>query len=729
MSRPAPAEAGRSETLRGRVERVVFHTEDSGACILKLRVAGRAEPVTLIGKAPRVVPGEEVEAQGRWQSSRDYGPQFKADCLSLRRPDSAEGLERYLGSGLIEGIGPAYAKRLLDKFGGRIFAIIENESARLEEVEGIGRKRRQEIRASWMKQKAVHGIMLFLHGHGISSARALRIYKTYGDEALQVLAEDPYRLAQDIPGVGFKTADAIACQMGLAADSPARQRAALLHALEAAADAGHTCLPEARAFEQAAALVGAPIEAMQAQLAALLAAGRLARVEAGDEARLCLPELRAAEQTIARRVIELVRQPPDYPELDLSAGLAAAAAQTGKALAPSQQQAVQEALRQRCLILTGGPGVGKTTILKTLLSLLDGRGLKIVLAAPTGRAAKRLEESTGREARTLHRLLEAQGGGIWGRHAGRPLSGDLFVCDEVSMIDTALMARFLAALPAEAHLLLVGDADQLPSVGPGRVLDDLIASGRVPCVRLTEIFRQAAESRIVTSAHAINQGRLPDLRPARDSDFFFLEAADPETQRATVVDLVQARLPGRYGFDPLRDIQVLTPMHRHLLGTRALNERLQAALNPPQELKPELERFGTTFRVGDKVIQTHNNYDKDVFNGDIGCIVAIDTEPLRLAVRFDGQRRVEYEPGELDELQLAYALSIHKSQGSEFPCVVIPVSAQHAVMFERSLLYTAVTRARRLVVLVGDPQVLAQAVRRQSSRRRWTGLRALLAAY
>lgn len=713
-----------AEILRGRVERVLYHTEDTGYCILKVLPEGAREPVGLVGRTPRVVAGEAFEACGHWQSSRDYGRQFKADSLKLEKPDSPEGIERYLGSGLVEGIGPAYAKRLVARFGAGIFDIIEHESAKLEEVEGIGRKRRQEIRASWLKQRAVHAIMLFLHAHGVSSARALRIYKTYGDDALSVLQANPYRLAQDIHGIGFKTADQIARQLGLAADAPERVRAALLHSLAAAAGNGHTCLPENDALDQARELIGVEAAAVREALAFLSGTGDLVPAVQDGVAKLWLPALRTAEVNIARRLRELVARPPDWPQIDLEPALAAIAERTGKPLAPSQIEAVREVLRRRVLILTGGPGVGKTTLVNTLLELFGDR--EIVLAAPTGRAARRLAESTGREAKTLHRLLEAQGGGTWGRHRGRPLQGQVFVCDEASMIDTPLMAHFLAALPAEAHLLLVGDADQLPSVGPGRVLGDLLACGAVPAVRLTEIFRQAAASRIVTSAHAINAGRLPDLKPARDSDFFFLEEPDPDALRTTLVELARTRLPGKYGFDPVTDLQVLTPMNRGPLGTRALNEALQAALNPPHETKFEIERFGVTFRVGDKVIQTNNNYDKDVFNGDIGHIDAIDTEPLRIGVRFDGGRRVEYEPGELDELQLAYALSIHKSQGSEFPCVLLPVSKQHYVMLERSLIYTALTRAKKLAVLIGDPAALDMAVRRQSSRRRWTGLVGLL---
>ncbi|MDB6138317.1 MAG: recombinase RecD [Verrucomicrobiaceae bacterium] len=697
----------------------MFHTEETGYCILKVVPDMKREQITVVGRAPRVVAGERFEAEGRWETDRTFGPQFRADMLRLTPPDSAEGMERYLGSGLIDGIGPAYAKRLLERFGPKVFDVIENESARLESIEGIGKKRRLEIRASWMKQKTVHAIMLFLHQHGIGTARAQRIFQTYGEEALELLRKNPYRLAADIRGIGFKTADDIAIKMGVEALAPERLRAGLLHTLEAAADNGHCCMPLPEVMERASKLLQAPADILAPELEALI----LAEQMLAHRSMIYLPYLRAAEVSIARSLRMLVASPPHYPGMNAAKVIAWAEERTGKILAESQRLCVAEALTNRVLIITGGPGVGKTTILNTVLTIVRAQEISVVLAAPTGRAAKRMTESTGLEAKTLHRLLEFQGEGQWGRHRGNPLTGDLFVIDECSMIDAPLMAQFLGALPPGAHLLLVGDADQLPSVGPGMVLGDLIASGGVPCVRLTEIFRQAADSRIILSAHDINAGHVPDLKPRKDGDFFFLEQADPEDIRRTIVDLVRTRLPARYGFNSATDIQVLTPMNRNSLGTRALNEALQAALNPPSETKYEVERSGITYRVGDKVIQTHNNYDKEVFNGDIGLITAIDTEPVKLRVRFEANKLVDYDPGELDELQLAYALTIHKSQGSEFACVVIPLSMQHFVLLERSLIYTAVTRARKLVILVGDPKALNLAVKKQETRKRHTGLK------
>jgi exodeoxyribonuclease V alpha subunit len=719
------------EQLEGVVERVTFHNEENGYCVLRVTVRGLADTVTVIGHVPSVNPGEEIVARGQWVNSADFGRQFKAVGIATSEPNSLAGIERYLGSNLIDGIGPVYAKKLVAKFGAEIFDIIDKNSARLEEVPGVGKKRRREIKASWERQKAVRGIMVFLHEHGISTARAVRIFKTYGEESLDVLRENPYRLARDIRGIGFKTADDIAQKLGIPKDSPERLRAGISHVLLSATDRGHCALPEGELVGLASELLAVAGAGVGRVLGQMLGFGELVREDPGGAGRelVFLPHLKHAEEVVAARLRRLVGQPPAYPQMEAVAALDWVEKQTGKALGDEQRAAVVEALGRRVLVITGGPGVGKTTILDSLLKILVAKGVDPVLCAPTGRAAKRLSESTGLEARTVHRLLEFQSGEKgFARREGNPLKGDLFVMDEASMVDVVLMHHFLRALPEGAHLLLVGDVDQLPSVGPGEVLGDIIGSGLVPVVRLTQIYRQAAASRIITSAHAINRGELPELEVAKgaDSDFYFFGRDQPEATLKTVIQLVSQRLPAKFGLDASRDVQVLCPMNRGSLGTQNLNVELQAALNPPSEMKFEVERFGVTYRHGDKVIQGRNNYDKEVYNGDIGVIVEIATDPGRIVVRFDDGRLANYEPGELDELSLAYAITIHKSQGSEFPVVVMPVSMQQFVLLRRNLFDTGITRGRRLVVLVGERKALELAVGQGDSGERYGGLLARL---
>ena len=715
------------DQLSGTVERVTFHTEDTGYSVLKVKVKGRHEPVTVTGKVPLIHEGEVIKAEGEWVNVAEYGRQFKAEQIETTAPNSREGIEKYLASGLIEGIGPVYAKKLVEKFGEEVFEVIEQNSARLQEVPGVGKKRRIEIKSSWEKQKSVREIMVFLHRHGISTGKAVKIFQQYGANSMETVAQNPYQLARDIHGIGFKTADGIAQRTGIAPDSEARLRAGLFHLLLAAGSEGHTALPHDILLTKATELLGVPVELITIVLAAAVASTELRQETIEDTVLIFPPHLARAEEEIARRLQKLAALPAAYPAMEAEKALAWVQRNTGKELAPGQAEAVRQALTRRVLIITGGPGVGKTTILQSILRILSAKGVQPVLAAPTGRAARRMSDSTGLEAKTIHRLLEfAPGGEGFKKNASSPLTGDLFVLDETSMVDVALMASFLRAVPETGHLLLVGDVDQLPSVGPGTVLKDLIDSGTVPVARLTEVFRQAAESAIIKAAHSINEGRIPWVaKPAPPGcDFHFIERDTPEAIAETIVHLARERIPQAFRMDPIQDIQVLCPMNRGLLGTGNINQLLQEALNPPGDwTKPECERYGLTFRQGDKVIQTRNNYDKDVFNGDIGRITGIQADPLEVLVEFEDGRQAVYESGDVDELRLAYAITIHKSQGSEFPAVIIPVSTQHFVMLQRNLLYTGVTRGRRLVILVGDPKALGMAVRTVGAAKRWGGLR------
>jgi len=718
-----PVPGGPDDALSGQVERVTFHNEETGFCILKVKVQGRKEPVAVLGSLPSVAPGEWVTAQGTWERDRDHGIQLKAHKLKTQPPTSLEGIEKYLGSGMIKGIGPVYATKLVKKFGEKVFDIIENQSKRLQEVDGIGRERRQRIKDAWAEQKVVRDIMLFLHAHGLGTNRAVRIYKSYGAEAIELIRADPYRLARDIHGIGFHSADSVAEKLGLEADSLLRARAAIEHLLDQATTEGHCALPRRDLLEGAARLLEVDESVVNEAFERHLKDDRILSEKIAGEELIFMPLLRDAEERIARQLRRLAEAKEPEPAIDAEKAIPWVEEKTGRKLSPSQHDALRIALRSRAVVITGGPGVGKTTLVQSLLKILTAKKLKCILAAPTGRAAQRLAEATGLEASTLHRLLEFQPArGGFQRNASNPLEGDVVVVDEVSMVDVPLMSRLLDALPRKARLILVGDADQLPSVGPGLVLGDIIRSGMIPVVHLREIFRQAGDSRIISGAHAINRGEIPDIIEApKDSDFVFVDREDAEECAATLVSLVRDRLPKHLGVDPIEGIQILSPMHRGSLGIKELNLRLQAALNPRSEYRDEYQAFGNLFRIGDKVIQTSNNYDKEVFNGDIGRIRSLDKEERQAVVRF-GKREVIYEFGELDELELAYAITIHKSQGSEFPVVVIPLAMQQYLLLQRNLLYTGVTRGKRMVVLVGQKKALGMAVRNESTRHRHGGL-------
>jgi exodeoxyribonuclease V alpha subunit len=715
------------ESLSGVIERVTFHSPETGFAVLRVQAQGRRGLVTVVGTLARAVAGEYVQATGAWAQDRDHGLQFKADELRTTPPCTAEGIARYLGSGLVKGIGPHFARKIVEVFGERTLAVIDESPAFLKEVKGIGPRRIQRIRESWREQKAVRAIMVFLQSHGVGTARALRIYKTYGEQAIELVREDPYRLATDIWGVGFATADQLAERLGIDRASPLRARAALRYVLQKLSGEGHCGFPEAGVIDRTAELTGIGREVVAEAVEHQRAEGVLVREPwqdgSGEEPWLYLKPLFLAELGVARALRALQGGDHPLPAINAEAALDWVEKKMGLTLAPAQRDAIRRAATSKILVLTGGPGTGKSTIVRGILEVFAAKGLRCALCAPTGRAAKRLTETTGREAKTIHRLLEfdpAVGG--FKRDRENHLDLDLLIVDEASMVDVVLMNQLLRAVPPWACVVLVGDVDQLPSVGPGTVLADVIGSGSVPVVRLTEIFRQAGQSWIVRAAHRVNHGEEPESAPPDGrGDFYLVEADTPDAIVERILTMLRERIPARFGLDPLRDVQVLTPMNRSELGARSLNARLQEAFNG-QRQGAEVQRFGWTFRAGDKVLQTVNNYQKEVFNGDIGRVVGIDPVDQEVTVDFDG-RPVVYDFGELDELALAYAMSIHRSQGSEYPAVILPLHTQHFVMLQRNLLYTGITRGKQLVVLVGSRRALALAVRRQDTARRCTALR------
>lgn len=711
------------DTLAGLVERVTFQSPDTGFCVLKVNARGHRELVSVLGVAPELNPGEWVEASGRWENDPRHGRQFRASELTLSQPDTLEGIRRYLGSGLIHGIGPHYADKLVAAFGKDVFDIMENRSARLLEVEGIGPGRRDQIRAAWQEQRRIRDIMAFLFSHGVSTARAFRIYKVYGDSAITKVRLDPYCLARDITGIGFRTADQIARNLGIAEDSELRARAGVEYFLLERTKEGHCACLRGLLVEQTANGLGIPDGIVSAAVDHGLGEKRLVQRESPDGPLVYLTSLDAAETEVARRLARLADGTAPLAGVNADLALDWVEKRIGFPLETAQRDAVREALRAKTLIITGGPGVGKTTILRALVEIYRAKKLRVLLCAPTGRAAKRLSESARIPALTIHRLLKFKPDGGFTHGTDHPLEADLLVVDESSMVDLPLAQHLFRAIPRAAVLVLVGDSDQLPSVGPGSVLQDLIASGKIPVCRLTHVFRQAARSRIVTNAHRINQGEMPQFPLSKEAgpedDFFFMEAEDPAKAVEAVTRLVRQAIPERFRMHPLDDIQVLTPMQRGELGARNLNTVLQQALNPSA---PAIERLGIEYREGDKVMQLENDYDKDVFNGDIGRIRKIRQDTRDVEVVFDG-RAVSYRAHELDGLGLSYAVTIHKSQGSEYPCVIVPIHTQHYMMLRRNLLYTAVTRGKRLVVLVGTRKALEIAVRTEDARRRQTTLR------
>jgi exodeoxyribonuclease V alpha subunit len=709
------------ERLQGSVERVTFHSEESGFCVLRVKVRGQRDLVTVVGTAAVVTAGEYVECRGGWNNDRRHGLQFKAQHLRVVPPSTLEGIEKYLGSGMVKGIGPHFARKLVRAFGEAVFDVIEQKPERLLELEGIGPKRKERVTEAWAEQKVIREIMVFLQSHGVGTARAVRIYKTYGDQAVERVRENPYRLALDIHGIGFKTADGIAQRLGIPGDSLIRAQAAVRHMLQQISGQGHCAAYQQKLVESTAKMLEVPEPIVATAIEAELAAENLVQETIEGEIALFLTPLYRSEKGVAWHLVRLLKGSPAWGEIDTGKAIPWAEEQTGLQLSRSQRQAVSLSVNGKVTVITGGPGVGKTTVVNSILTIVRAKGANVRLCAPTGRAAKRLSDTTGFEAKTVHRLLEFEPKTMGFKHdQDEPLDADLLVMDEVSMMDIVLMNQLLRAVPDHTAVLLVGDVDQLPSVGAGAVLADIIASEVIPTVCLTEIFRQAASSRIIVNAHRINQGLLPEKpKDNEESDFYFIPGETPQAIHAKLMQVVTQRIPAHFGLHPINDVQVLTPMNRGGLGARSLNIDLQARLNP--DGNPRINRFGWIYAPNDKIIQTVNNYDKEVFNGDIGRVVRIDEEVGLISINFDG-RVVEYEAGELDEISLAYATSVHKSQGSEYPAVVIPLAMQHYMLLERNLLYTAVTRGKKLVVIIGQIKALAMAVKRVGSMKRLTNL-------
>lgn len=699
--------------LRCVVERITYQNPENGYSVLKVKVKGYNDLVTLVGNLLEVPVGSVLLCRGEWKVDKRYGSQFVAATWEETMPATVYGIEKYLGSGLVKGIGPRFARAIVQRFGTETIDIIETEIERLYEVPNIGRKRVAKIRESWEKQKDIKNVMLFLQGYGVSTAYAAKIYREYGKESIDKVRENPYRLADDIWGIGFKTADGIAAKMGYEKEDPRRCRSGILYTLGQLSDEGHVYAGEEQLVKTAGQLLEAGETAIRDTLAGMLQAEDLIL----DKDAIYLPPFYHAECGTSRRLRDLA----ESTGRSLFDGLfdpSSLTAETGIEYDEVQLAAIRQAVTSKVMVLTGGPGTGKTTTTQGIIAALKKAGLRVLLAAPTGRAAKRMSEATGMEAKTIHRLLEYNPQDGYKRNDENPLEGDALIVDECSMIDILLMNNLLKAVPVGMRLVFVGDIDQLPSVGAGNVLRDIIDSQRIPVVRLVRIFRQAQKSRIVMNAHAINQGRFPDISNGRDTDFFFLKEDDPERAAATIVRLVKERLSRAYRERPDR-IQVLTPMQRGVVGAANLNLLLQQALNPSG---PSLNRGGYTYRQGDRVMQQRNNYDKDVFNGDLGYIREVDTEERTLKVDFDG-KWVEYDVTELDELTLAYATTIHKAQGSEYPIVVMPVLMTHFVMLQRNLIYTGITRAKKICVLIGAMKALAYAVRNMSVLKRNTSLR------
>ena len=714
--------------IRGQIEKITYHNEENGYTIAKVKVEGRLDLVTVVGNLLSINPGEVLKLEGQWDYHPKFGEQFKITSYESLIPATVKGMEKYLGSGLIKGIGPVMAKRLVSKFGLETFNIIETDGKRLREVEGIGDRRIEMISKAWDDQKEIRGVMVFLQDKGVSPAYAARIFKQYGRESVEVVRVNPYRLATDIFGIGFMTADRIAEKLGIPRDSRIRVEAGILHILHQLSDEGHVYYPYEFLIEECRKILGVDSETVIKAFGKIVADKKIViedlnreEVKENNKA-VYLARLYASEVGVADKLKKLMQVPKELRDFDRDKAIEWVQNELNMTLAENQKKAVREAIDKKIMVVTGGPGTGKTTIINSIIRIYGKMGQRVLLAAPTGRAAKRMTEATAHEARTIHRLLEfSPKAGGFRRDENNQLEADLIVIDETSMVDTVLMHHLLKAVPDQATLILVGDVDQLPSVGPGNVLKDIIDSGGIPTVKLTDIFRQAKESLIVINAHRVNNGQMPIFHNQADHprDFYYFEIEEPQKVLEKIIELCREKIPKKFGYDPVNDIQVLTPMHRGVVGATNLNAELQKYLNPSED---ELMRGEKVLRVGDKVMQIRNNYDKEVFNGDIGRIIRINREDQEVIVDYDG-RFVSYEYAELDEIVMAYAVSVHKSQGSEYQAVVMPVLTQHYMLLQRNLLYTGITRGKKLVILVGTRKAIAIAIKNDKQQRRYTLLR------
>ena len=716
--------------LQGQIERITYSNDENGFTIARLKTSGRKDPVTVVGNLPTLAPGEVLKLKGEWSTHPRFGEQFKIVHYQTTAPASVYGIRKYLGSGLIKGIGPVMAARIVKTFGAQTLDIIETNIEKLEQVEGISHKRISMIHTAWIEQKEIRDVMLFLQSHGVGPGYATKIFKRYGNGSIQVVTANPYRLATDIFGIGFVTADQIAEKLGFERNSPLRAKAGLLYVLQQLADEGNVFYPLDPLLEKCNEILGVEKDVVMKAMDEA-AEDKIIVMEDGEAdsdpqetkeplRRVYLSPYHTSETGAADHLKALLTSPKGFRNIDPDKAVFWVQKQLSIDLAENQIQAIKSVALNKVLVITGGPGTGKTTIINAILKIFTRLHIRIMLAAPTGRAAKRMTETTGHEAKTIHRLLEysMQNGGFR-KNESEPLNCDLLIVDEASMIDTILFYHLLKAIPLHATFVLVGDVNQLPSVGAGNVLKDIISSGTVPVVLLDTIFRQARDSRIIVNAHRINEGLLPETKNEDlKSDFFFIEKDVPETVLRIILDLASDRIPDHFGLNPVDEIQVITPMHKGIVGAGNLNLELQRRLNPGEG---GVTRGNRIFRIGDKVMQTRNNYEKDVFNGDMGRITQIDPEQREISIAFDG-RKVVFDFVDLDEIVLSYAVSVHKSQGSEFPAIIIPVLTQHYIMLQRNLLYTAVTRGRKLVVLVGTRKALAIAVHNDRMKKRHTFL-------